>query len=84
VRGSILLGRIYYGEVEDVATTVAAEDANERRVDAPALATGDVRVEQALGKNVEVFVGIDNIFDAADTYTTLRPRTFYAGLSGHY
>jgi outer membrane receptor for ferrienterochelin and colicins len=84
VRGSILLGRIYYGDAEELATTVAAEAASERRVDAPALATGDVRIEQSLGKNVEVFVGIDNIFDAADTYTTLRPRTFYAGLSGHY
>jgi outer membrane receptor for ferrienterochelin and colicins len=84
MRGSVLLGRIYYGDVEEAATTAAGEDASERRVDAPALATGDVRVEQALGKNVEVFVGIDNIFDAADTYATLRPRTFYAGLSGHY
>jgi outer membrane receptor for ferrienterochelin and colicins len=80
VRGSLALGRIYYGDTDEEA----AETDGERRVDAPTLATGDLRVEQALGANFEVFVGVDNIFDAADTYTTMRPRTFYAGLSGHY
>ena len=85
LRGSIMLGRIYYGDnEEDAAVAQGADEDAERRIAAPALATGDARIEQALGQLIEVFVGIDNIFDAADTYTALRPRTFYAGLSGHY
>jgi len=85
VRGSVMLGRTYFGDEEEDASTMGnADEIGERRIDAGPLATGDARVEQALGEHVEVFIGIDNIFDAADTYTVLRPRTFYAGLSGHY
>lgn len=84
-RGSLLIGRVYFGESEEDGNTVLGEDpASELRIDTPVLATADMRVEKALGQHLEVFAGIDNLFDAADRYTVLRPRTFYAGLSGHY
>jgi outer membrane receptor for ferrienterochelin and colicins len=79
-RGSMLLGRVFYGDTADTLT----DSADEQRIDAPALVTGDIRVEQALGDYLDAFIGIDNLASASDTYTTLRPRTYYAGLSGHY
>jgi outer membrane receptor for ferrienterochelin and colicins len=80
LRGSLLLGRVYFGDGEQSA----AEGDGDKRIDAPALVTGDVRIEQVVAEHFEAFVGVDNLLGAADIYTALRPRTFYAGLSGHY
>jgi outer membrane receptor for ferrienterochelin and colicins len=79
-RGSVQIGRVYFGD----STELVTEAANERRIDADALVTGDIRVEQDLGEYLQVFVGVDNLASASDTYTTLRPRTFYLGVSGDY
>jgi hypothetical protein len=80
VRGSAQLGRVYFGDGEQDA----AEGDGDKRIDAPALVTGDLRIEQTLGKQLELFAGVDNLLGAGDLYTALRPRTYYAGLSGHY
>jgi hypothetical protein len=80
MRGSLQLGRVYYNDDEQSA---AGSD-GEQRIDAPALATGDLRLEQTLGAQLELFVGVDNLFGASDDYTAFRPRTFYSGLSAHY
>jgi outer membrane receptor for ferrienterochelin and colicins len=60
------------------------EDESER-VDAPAYATVDVRVEQRLSRWASVFVGGDNLANAGDPqFLPLQPRGFYAGASGRY
>ncbi|HET8940134.1 MAG TPA: TonB-dependent receptor [Polyangiales bacterium] len=80
VRGSAQLGRVYFGD----GTRDVAERDSDQRIDAKALLTADMRLEKTLGDYLEVFAGIDNLLGAGDTYTALRPRTYYAGLSGHY
>jgi len=80
LRGSVQLGRVYFGD----GGREAGERDGDERIDAPALVTGDVRIEQALGQHVAAFAGVDNLLGASDAFTTLRPRTYYTGLSGQY
>ena len=47
--------------------------------------TLDARLAGDLGDNVTLFVGGENLLDAGDPqFLPLRPRRFYAGLSGSY
>lgn len=63
-------------------------DANGDGVDettyAPWFVQCDLRAYKNLTRHFEMFVGVDNLFDAGGTYLTVRPRTFYGGLRGRY
>ena len=50
---------------------------------APAYLMLDARVEKRIGGHLDVFVGGENLLDAADAqYLLVRPRAFYAGVAG--
>ena len=49
-----------------------------------ALVRADARIEQRIGKHVELFLGVDNIADASDAFSQLKPRTYYGGARGRY
>jgi len=70
---SVFVGpRSFYSDADDPAATV----------DRPAgYALVDVRFEQAVGRSVGLFAGVDNLLDAGDAeLTPLFPRFFYAGV----
>jgi outer membrane receptor for ferrienterochelin and colicins len=55
-------------------------DGVEGRVDDPAFATLDARIDQSLTRYASVFVGADNLLDAGNATTNpLTPRGFYGG-----
>lgn len=65
------LGRVYYlGGTE--------------QVDAGSIVQADIRAEKGFGDRVALFIGVDNLFDAGDSYLVLRPRTLYGGLGFRY
>jgi outer membrane receptor for ferrienterochelin and colicins len=76
VRASAELGRRYF--VDDDG------DGVEELEKPGALVRADARIEQRIGKHVELFLGVDNIADARDAFTNLRPRTYYGGARGRY
>jgi outer membrane receptor for ferrienterochelin and colicins len=51
---------------------------------APWYAQCDLRIWKNLTRHFEMFVGVDNLFDAGGTFLSVRPRTFYGGLRGRY
>lgn len=57
-------------------------DGIEERYDDPSVVQCDLRLAKDLFEHVEVFVGIDNVFDVGDAYLFARPRTFYGGVRG--
>lgn len=59
-------------------------DGVEETTYAPWFAQCDLRAYKNLTRHFEMFVGVDNLFDAGGTYLTVRPRTFYGGLRGRY
>jgi len=44
----------------------------------------DLRLSEHVMEEVEVFLGVDNLVDDGQFDKPLRPRTFYAGLTGKY
>ena len=76
LRGSAELGRRFY--VDD-----DGDGADELKKPA-ALVRADVRVEQRMGRHAELFLGLDNLTDRRDEFTTLRPRTYYGGARARY
>lgn len=76
LRASAQFGRVYF-EDDD------GDGSEERRAPGP-LTTGNLRVNKGFGDHVEAFAGIDNLLQAEDDFSTLRPRTYYAGLRGRY
>jgi outer membrane receptor for ferrienterochelin and colicins len=43
----------------------------------------DARVEKRFGAHLDVFFGANNLFDASDSqFLLIRPRSFYAGVTG--
>jgi outer membrane receptor for ferrienterochelin and colicin len=77
VRAAVSLGRQYYVPESDTSSV-------ERTVNTKPLAQADVRVAKHFGRLLELFIGIDNLFDAGDAYATIRPRTVYGGARGRY
>jgi len=75
VRAALLLGRTFY---------VADESGDEEEVVAPAQAQLDLRVAKHFTRHLELFAGVDNLLDAGDRYSGMRPATFYGGLRGRY
>lgn len=51
---------------------------------APWYAQCDLRVFKNITEHFEMFVGVDNLFDAGGAFLSVRPRTFYGGLRGRY
>ncbi|HEX6243993.1 MAG TPA: TonB-dependent receptor [Polyangiales bacterium] len=76
VRGSVEIGRRFYVDEDG--------DGSDDLQKPPSLWRLDARVEQRIGDHVELFVGIDNLADASDEFTNLKPRTYYGGARGRY
>lgn len=49
----------------------------------PAYVMLDARIEKRFGEHIDIFLGGDNLLDASDSqFLLVRPRTFYAGVTG--
>lgn len=73
-RTAISLDRSYYVDTN-------ADDIDDVVTPGPLVST-DVRVGLTLFDHLDLFIGVDNVFDAFDAYFVSRPRTFYVGARG--
>ncbi|MCG8554669.1 MAG: TonB-dependent receptor [Proteobacteria bacterium] len=76
VRVALLLGRVFYEDENN--------DGVEEQLRAPVLAQVDLRLAKHFGREFELAFGIDNLLDAGDRYSVLRPRTAYGAVRGRY
>jgi outer membrane receptor protein involved in Fe transport len=53
-------------------------------ITATPIAQIDLRIAKSFTRHFELFAGIDNILNAGDQYTILRPFTAYGGARGRY
>ena len=75
-RGALMLDRVYYRDLD--------MDGAEEAVVPDPIAQVDLRLAKRFTRHLELFVGIDNLLDAGDAYTVLRPFTVYGGARGRY
>lgn len=75
-RGALSVGRTYYEDAD-------SDGVDEEVVGGPLLQL-DVRAFKKFGRHFELFAGIENVTDAGDRFTTLRPRTYFGGARGRY
>lgn len=75
-RGALSLDRVYY--VDDDG------DGIEEELFADPLAQVDLRLSKRFTHHLEIFAGIDNLLDAGDRFSVLRPFTVYGGAQGRY
>jgi outer membrane cobalamin receptor len=74
-RCALLLGRVFF-EVDEADV--------EQKVEADPLLQVDLRLSKHITRHLELAVGVDNLFDAGDRFTVLRPRTIYGSIGGKY
>ena len=71
LRGAITAERTFYEETEAIV--------------APPFVSLDAAIHKSLGDYLNLTVGVNNIADVGDAIVLpIRPRTFYAGLTGTY
>jgi outer membrane receptor for ferrienterochelin and colicins len=75
-RAAVLLDRVFYVDPDG--------DGIDEAVAGDPLAQVDLRVAKRFTRHLELFVGIDNLLDAGDAFTLLRPFTVYGGARGRY
>lgn len=75
-RGALLVDRVYY--IDDDG------DGIENEVWPDPVPQVDLRLSKTFTRHLELFVGIDNLIDAGDRFTILRPFTVYGGARGRY
>lgn len=75
-RGALSLDRVYY--IDDDG------DGIEEEMYAEPLAQVDLRLSKSFTRHFEIFAGIDNLLDAGDRFSVLRPFTVYGGARGRY
>jgi len=74
-RAVVQLRRVFY---------TPNDDGSERTRIADPMAQVDLRASKRLGPHLELAVGVDNLLDAGDSFSVLRPFTFYGAVSGRY
>ena len=74
-RFGLQLGRVFF-RVDEMDV--------EQEQKADPLAQLDLRLSKHFTQHLELAVGVDNLLDAGDEYTVLRPRTFYGSIAGKY
>jgi outer membrane receptor for ferrienterochelin and colicins len=74
-RFAVSLGRVFF-EADDTGV--------EHEVVADPLTLLDLRLSKHITRHLELAVGVDNLFDAGDRFTVLRPRTVYGSIGGKY
>lgn len=75
-RAALLVDRVFYVDADG--------DGTENEVYPDPLAQIDLRLAKRFTRHFELFAGIDNLLDAGDAYTVLRPFTVYGGARGRY
>jgi len=75
-RSAVSLDRIYYVDQDG--------DGVQEELYADPLAQVDLRLSKAFDHYLELFVGVDNLLDAGDRFTVLRPLLIYGGARGRY
>ena len=74
-RFGLQLGRVFF-RVDEMDV--------EQEQKADPLAQLDLRLSKHFTQHLDLAVGVDNLLDAGDEYTVLRPRTFYGSIAGKY
>lgn len=75
-RAALLVDRIHYVDVDG--------DGTDDELYGEPIAQIDLRVAKRFTRHFELFVGIDNLLDAGDAFTVLRPLTVYGGARGRH
>ena len=75
-RGALMLDRVFYVDEDG--------DGLEEEIFGEPVAQVDLRLAKRFTRHLELFVGVDNLLDAGDTFTALRPFTVYGGARGRY
>lgn len=75
-RSAVQIDRAYY--VDDDG------DGVEEQLFADPIAQVDLRLAKSFDRYLELFVGVDNLLDAGDRFTVLRPLLIYGGARGRY
>jgi outer membrane receptor for ferrienterochelin and colicins len=75
-RGALMLDRVFYVDTD--------RDGVEEALYPEPIAQVDLRLAKRFTRHLELFAGIDNLLDAGDAYTVLRPFTVYGGVRGRY
>lgn len=75
-RGALSVDRVYYLDEDG--------DGVDEELYADPLAQVDLRLSKGFTRHLEIFVGIDNLLDAGDRFSVLRPFTVYGGARGKY
>lgn len=75
-RAALLVDRVYYVDVDG--------DGSEEEIWPGPVPQIDLRIAKTFTRHLELFVGIDNLVDAGDRFTVLRPFTVYGGARGRY
>jgi len=83
-RGALAVGRRFYVPDDVASESGLGSTASEHAVVPKPLAQVDLRLAKHFGRPFELFVAVDNLFDAGDAYTALRPLTVYGGARGRY
>ncbi len=76
------LGSRFAVQIERVFFVVDEQNEAGRPTVAPALAQLDLRIAKQFFERLELAAGIDNVLDAGDRFTVIRPRIFYGGITG--
>lgn len=75
-RAALSVDRVYYLDDDN--------DGVEEELYADPLAQVDLRLFKRFTRHLEIFAGIDNLLDAGDRFSVLRPFTVYGGARGRY
>lgn len=75
-RAALSVDRVYYLDDDG--------DGVEEELYADPLAQIDLRLFKRFTRHLEIFAGIDNLLDAGDRFSVLRPFTVYGGARGRY
>jgi outer membrane receptor for ferrienterochelin and colicins len=76
VRGAVNVDRQYFLDEDG--------DGVDEAITPDPLAQVDLRLAKRFSRHLELFAGIDNLVDAGDAFTVLRPFTVYGGARGRY
>lgn len=83
LRASVIGRRLRYESVSAPDDDEDGEEAFVRR-SLPGYASMDIRVAKTLFRFLELYAGADNLLNAGDVDTPLRPLSIYAGATGRY
>ncbi|MGF1467778.1 MAG: TonB-dependent receptor plug domain-containing protein [Sandaracinaceae bacterium] len=75
-RGALQIDRVFFVDEDG--------DGEDEAVRPGPIPQVDLRLAKRFTRHLELFAGVDNLIDAGDRFTVLRPLTVYGGVRGRY